>query len=59
MLIVSVADYWRARKMCEANKKPLATSADVSKQQNVVVESSKTTKTTTTTTTTTMATKTA
>ncbi|XP_050447098.1 uncharacterized protein LOC126849367 [Cataglyphis hispanica] len=43
----SIHDYWRARKMCDANKKPLTTSMDVTKQQNV--DSSKTTKTTTTT----------
>ncbi|EZA50614.1 hypothetical protein DMN91_003727 [Ooceraea biroi] len=44
----SIHDYWRARKMCEVNKKPLTASTDVSKHQNV--ESSKTTKTSTTTT---------
>ncbi|XP_076236613.1 uncharacterized protein LOC143180631 [Calliopsis andreniformis] len=38
----SIHDYWRARKVCEVNKKPLATSMDASKQQNEV---SKTTKT--------------
>ncbi|KAM0727590.1 hypothetical protein ACS0PU_005839 [Formica fusca] len=43
----SIHDYWRARKICDANKKPLTTSMDVTKQQNV--DSSKTTKTTTTT----------
>lgn len=44
---IFVTDYWRARKICDVNKKPLTTSVDVTKQQNV--ESSKTTKTTTTT----------
>ncbi|KAG7198341.1 hypothetical protein KM043_005735 [Ampulex compressa] len=38
----SIHDYWRARKVCEVNKKPLTSSADASKQQNV--EMSKTTK---------------
>ncbi|XP_011868193.1 PREDICTED: uncharacterized protein LOC105562179 [Vollenhovia emeryi] len=53
----SMHDYWRARKACDVNKKPLATTMDASKQN---VDSSKTTKTTaTTTTTTTMITKTA
>ncbi|XP_076176357.1 uncharacterized protein LOC143151265 [Ptiloglossa arizonensis] len=54
----NIHDYWRARKVCEVNKKSLA---DASKQQN---EASKTTKaattmatSTTTTTTTTMTTK--
>lgn len=35
---VSFTDYWRARKVCEVNKKPLASSVDATKQQN---ESSK------------------
>ncbi|XP_012232112.1 uncharacterized helicase DDB_G0278827-like [Linepithema humile] len=52
----SIHDYWRARKICDVTKKPLAVSMDVSKQQNV--ESSKTTKTTTTTTATTTTTTT-
>ncbi|XP_011268167.2 uncharacterized protein LOC105258548 isoform X1 [Camponotus floridanus] len=43
----SIHDYWRARKTCDVNKKPLTTSMDVTKQQK---ESSKTTKTTTTAT---------
>lgn len=30
----NIHDYWRARKVCEINKKPLATSAEPSKQQN-------------------------
>ncbi|XP_071563984.1 uncharacterized protein [Temnothorax nylanderi] len=47
----SIHDYWRARKVCDVNKKPLTTTMDVSKQN---VESSKTTKTTTMTTTTTI-----
>lgn len=42
----SVADYWRARKISDVNKKPLTSSVDVSKQQNV--ELSKASKTTTT-----------
>ncbi|XP_006620030.1 uncharacterized protein LOC122719246 [Apis laboriosa] len=37
----SIHDYWRARKVCEVNKKPLASSVDAAKQQN---ESSKTSK---------------
>ncbi|XP_076276035.1 uncharacterized protein LOC143206980 [Lasioglossum baleicum] len=39
----NIHDYWRARKVCEVNKKPLASSLDVAKQQN---EASKTAKTT-------------
>ncbi|XP_043253238.1 uncharacterized protein LOC122397853 [Colletes gigas] len=45
----SIHDYWRARKVCEVNKKPLTSSLDASKQQ---IEVSKTTKAATTTTTT-------
>ncbi|XP_003702238.1 uncharacterized protein LOC100875707 [Megachile rotundata] len=30
----NIHDYWRARKVCDANKKPLATSMDSAKQQN-------------------------
>ncbi|XP_031834736.1 uncharacterized protein LOC116427943 [Nomia melanderi] len=41
----NIHDYWRARKVCEVNKKPLASSMDAAKQQN---ESSKATKTMTT-----------
>ena len=37
----SIHDYWRARKVCEVNKKPLAASVDTAKQQS---ELSKTTK---------------
>lgn len=37
----SIHDYWRARKVCEVNKKPLATSMDASKQQNEVVKTTK------------------
>ncbi|XP_012531325.1 uncharacterized protein LOC105833841 [Monomorium pharaonis] len=51
----SIHDYWRARKVCDVNKKPLTTAIDVSKQN---VESTKTTKATVTTTTTTTITKT-
>ncbi|XP_078048811.1 uncharacterized protein LOC144476091 [Augochlora pura] len=36
----NIHDYWRARKVCEVNKKPLASSMDAAKQQN---EASKTT----------------
>ncbi|XP_011145794.1 uncharacterized protein LOC105186953 [Harpegnathos saltator] len=41
----SIHEYWRARKMCDVSKKPLTSSVDVSKQQNV--ESSKAPKTST------------
>lgn len=37
----SIHDYWRARKVCEVNKKPLASSVDATKQPN---EPSKTSK---------------
>ncbi|XP_011067658.1 PREDICTED: uncharacterized protein LOC105154085 [Acromyrmex echinatior] len=47
----SIHDYWRARKVCDVNKKPLTATVDVSKQN---VESSKTTKAIPTTTTTTI-----
>ncbi|XP_014483538.1 PREDICTED: uncharacterized protein LOC106749025 [Dinoponera quadriceps] len=40
----SIHDYWRARKICDVNKKPLSSSVDVSKQQNM--DSSKAAKTT-------------
>lgn len=30
----NIHDYWRARKVCEVNKKPLASSMDAAKQQN-------------------------
>ncbi|XP_017884181.1 uncharacterized protein LOC108627442 [Ceratina calcarata] len=30
----NIHDYWRSRKVCEVNKKPLASSMDSGKQQN-------------------------
>ncbi|CAD1471444.1 unnamed protein product [Heterotrigona itama] len=40
----NIHDYWRARKVCEVNKKPLASSVDSSKQPSEASKTSKTTK---------------
>lgn len=40
----SIHDYWRARKVCDVNKKPLAASADAAKQQSEVSKTTKSSK---------------
>ncbi|KAF3427479.1 hypothetical protein E2986_08892 [Frieseomelitta varia] len=40
----NIHDYWRARKVCEVNKKPLASSMDSSKQQSEAPKTPKTMK---------------
>ncbi|KZC04392.1 PREDICTED: uncharacterized protein LOC107188642 [Dufourea novaeangliae] len=38
----NIHDYWRARKVCEVNKKPLGSSLDTGKQQTDATKTAKT-----------------